>query len=192
MKPRDAVNIACLESTWYAGPGEAVSVAPLLEIVARLHGTRFFHATCNTAEELRFHLKALPRRRRFRMLYLAAHGSPGHIKLADETRLTLDELAGIMGRRFSGWIIHFGSCGTLDLPAKELARFRERTGALLLVGYGKSIDWTESAALDLIIFDWLQHIDDKGDLWRVLSRYPDLIRLTGLIVYPRAARRVKE
>src|SRR5262245_35053929 len=102
-------NIACLESLWNADLEQRLSVVPILELISRINRTRYTHLTCNTREELAYNLRKLRRGRGYRILYLSLHGKPGEV-LLDGGRTDLESLAMMMGTRFAGWAIHFGSC----------------------------------------------------------------------------------
>ena len=178
-------GIACLESFWSSNVERRLNVGPLLEIIASKNSSRFIHLTCNTRDELKFALKSIPAKAPFRVLYLAFHGRPGMIRLADGTALSLDDLAAILGRKFSKWVIHFGACGTIHTTPAILRDFYRRTGAALLLGYTKNIDWVESAAMDLILFDWMLYSREVRSVWpRVKRRHPGLVSLTGLTAFP--------
>ena len=118
--------------------------------------------------------------------YLAFHGNPGEIELADGSVVNLEELSGLMRTKFKGWVIHFGTCGTLSANKKQLQRFLDSTQASLLIGYKSDVNWIDSAAMDLIILDWLQNYKDLSAMWnQIRKNYPDLIRVTGLTAFPR-------
>ncbi|MGE5250109.1 MAG: DUF6642 family protein [Bacteroidota bacterium] len=178
-------NIACLESLWDGDVENKLTVTPLLQVISTINRIHFTHLTCNTLGELRFNLLSLPRKRSYRILYLAFHGNAGEIHLGDGTCVSMQELADMMGERFAGWIVHFGACGTLDVPRSSLSEFYRRTRVAMMIGYCKTVNWVESAAMDLILFDWLQGYISLGAMWnRVRSTYPDLVEHTGLTVHP--------
>src|SRR5262252_6773759 len=108
-------NIACLESLWNSDIENRLSVVPILYQVARVNRIKYTYLTCNTREELAYILGKLGKGRRYRILYLSLHGKPGEIIL-DGGRTDLESLAAMMGRRFSGWALHFGSCSTIAVP----------------------------------------------------------------------------
>ena len=107
------------------------------------------------------------------------------IQLADGSTVTLEQLASFMGKRFKGWVVHFGSCGTLDTDESRLNGFIEATGLAMAVGYTKTIGWIDSAAMDLILFEHLQDYKDLNAMWKQLdSKYGDLMSLNGLTRVP--------
>jgi len=158
-------NIACLESLWNSDIENRLSVVPILELVCRINGIRYTYLTCNTREELGYNLGKLRNRRGYRILYLSLHGKPGEIIL-DGGRTDLETLAAMMGRRFSGWAVHFGSCSTIAVPPGRLRRFIAATRVAMVLGYESDVNWIASAALDLLLFDWFQYYGDTRRLWQ--------------------------
>jgi len=183
-------HIACLESLWNRDIEHRLSVVPILELVSRVNGIRYVYLTCNTREELAYNLGKLGGRRGYRILYLSLHGKPGELVL-DGGRTDLEALGLMMGRRFAGWAVHFGSCSTIDVPRRRLERFMQATGVAVVLGYETDVNWIASAALDLLLFDWFQYYGDTRRLWRDFRRdYAALIRSTGLRAFhARAPRR---
>lgn len=173
--------IACLESLWDSNLEDRLNVKPILELLSTCRGIRHIYLTCNTIDELTFNLKRIPKRKYYSILYLGFHGSAGKVYLADKSELGLDELANKMEDRFQNWIIHFGSCATVAAGDEMLTDFMQKTDVALIIGYNKNVDWIQSAALDMLIFDWLQEYKNLGAfIKKFKSLYPDLIAATGL------------
>ncbi len=172
-------NIACLESLSSEHMESRLNVVPLLDVVSRLWKIKYSHLTCNTAGELDYNLGLLCKRN-YGILYLAFHGAPGSISLHDGTDVTLSNLAEMMGEKFGDWIVHFGSCRTVG-SSRQMTDFVEQTGVALATGYTKNVDWAESAALELLLFQQLQSHQSLKVAWRgVENNYGDLVALTGL------------
>ena len=71
-----------------------------------------------------------------------------------------------------------------------MARFVEETGVAVVTGYTREVDWIEGSIMDLLLLRWLQYYRNVGALLRHLNKhYPDLIKLTGLRVFPPPASR---
>jgi hypothetical protein len=173
-------KIACLESLWDQDIETRLSVIPILELASKLHDIKFTHLTCNTREELKHNLKKLRKKRGYGILYLAFHGNPGEIIL-DESTIKIETIASMMGKEFANWIIHFGSCGTVDTEEVRITHFIQRTEVSMVVGYKKDVHWAESAAVDFLLLDWFQRYKDMGKLWKRFSKhYRGLISITGL------------
>ncbi len=177
-------TVACLESLWDENVDQPLSVLPIIEAAARLKGFRYRYLPCNTREELGYNLGRLSGGSEPGLLYLAFHGRPGQIVTARGDEITLEELAGYMGRDFSGWVVHFSTCGTTRKGEGAVREFIRRTGAAMVLGYDTDVDWTESSALDLLLFDWIQEYRSLKPLWsRFSDRYSEMVELTGLRVF---------
>ena len=151
-------NIGCLESLWDENVEKRLSVAPLLDMVTKNYPIKAIYLSCNTRSELQFNLDLLAKRRNYPIIYLAFHGKIGHICVGDakEPDLSLEELAKMMGKRFRGRVIYFGTCGTAGANSNDLEAFFERTEVACVMGYTKNVDWIESAAFDLLVLSQLQ------------------------------------
>jgi hypothetical protein len=180
-------HIACLESIWFddVENRDRVSVIHVLELISKNYEgeVQFSHLTCNTEQEFIYNLSVLKKLRKetYGILYLAFHGQPGEIHLADGTKINLEKLADLMGKGFADWVVHFGSCGTVDVSQSRLAKFTTSTQVLLVAGYTKDVDWMESAAMDLLFLDRLQDYKDMSRMWSALTKKGEsLMKATGL------------
>lgn len=157
---------------------------PIAEVIAKTYGIEVVYLSCNTLSEFEFNLK-LVQKTNFDILYLAFHGESDAIELPDETSLSLVDLAGLMKKRFKDWIVYFGSCGTCDVESEHLEWFRQETGVVAVMGYVETVDWIESAALDMIVLAWLQEYKDLSALMRRINNdYPDLVERLGFVSSP--------
>jgi len=173
-------KIACIESLWDPTMETHLSVLPILELVSRLHDLKFIYLTCDTREELKHNLNKLKKKPGYGILYLSFHGHPGQIVL-DTASIKMESLISYMGRGFANWVVHFGSCETIDIETTRISRFMEATGVSMVLGYRKDVNWSEATALDFLILDWLQRYKDMRRMWsRFRKNYKDLISITGL------------
>ena len=98
--------------------------------------------------------------------------------------LSLEELAGIMGDRFKGWVVHFSACSTLAVSDARLRSFIRQTKVSLVIGYTKDMYWGECMAMDLLLFETIADYKRLSDMKRrVRSRYGELVKMTGLRFY---------
>jgi hypothetical protein len=121
----------------------------MLELLDRTETCKYAHLSCNTVAELEYNLRLIGRRRSG-ILYLSFHGSPGVIHVG-KTKLKIDELAEMMGKRFKNWIIHLGSCSIFRKPT-AVERFASDTQAALITGYTREVAWLEATAFELLLF----------------------------------------
>ncbi|MGH7393059.1 MAG: DUF6642 family protein [Candidatus Rokuibacteriota bacterium] len=178
-------NIACVESLWDGNIESRLSVVPLLELASRVDDVRFSYLTCNTEEELKYNLDKLKRKRGYGILYLSCHGRPGELVL-DQQGIEIEKLAHYMADGFANWVVHFGSCATINIPQARISRFIASTRVSMVVGYKRDVDWIDSAAIDLVLFDRLQEYRHMHRFWETFKRrYRDLIGVTGLRAFLR-------
>ena len=178
-------HIACLESLWNHDIENRLTVVPILELVTKVDHLKFIYLTCNTSEELHYNLRKLKRKRKYGILYLSFHGRPGEIVL-DEKPIDLETLAEQMGRGFTDWVVHFGTCATINVEKQRIIEFINETNVSLVLGYKIDVPWIESAALDILLFDWLQSYKDMRSFWfNFRKRHADLVALTGLTAFHR-------
>jgi hypothetical protein len=178
-------SIVCLEAFWNHDVENRLSVKPILELASKKYYTKSVHLTCNTLPELAFNLHVAPHRDGYSILYFAFHGFPGGIYMPG-VRVEIETLSEFMGERFSNWIVHFSSCGTLDIEKKRIFDFIKKTKVLMAIGYKRKVNWTESTALDLLLFNSIQHYKDMRKFWkRFQKEYRNLVKTTGLEAFHR-------
>ncbi len=87
---------------------------------------------------------------------------------------------------YQDWVIHFGSCGTLDVPKQRVDEFLGTSKAALILGYNKVIDWVDSTALDLIVLSKLQQYVRYTPMLKNLKKdYSQLIENNGFVSFSR-------
>ena len=173
--------ILCLESNWNSRRPSNQSVVSTLETLSGIHRDTMIHLWCNTTDALTYSLRDMTYGFSIGTLYLSFHGLADCILLADGTRIHLSGLADMMGSRFRGWNIHFGSCKTMKSP--NLNSFKKDTGAAVLSGYTTSVDWVQSMAFDLLLLhEMYQYVRPSHLKRRILKLYPDLMKLTGMVI----------
>ena len=177
-------NIFCLESLWDHDLQNRLSVLPILDLIARRHGVKFIHLTCNTREELVHNLRLLPRRNGYGILYLAFHGKAGRLIL-DRESISLETLAEILNKRLVNWIVHFGCCGTLSVKESRIKDFISRTQALMVTGYKRDVDWMAGTVIDLFLLDQIQFYREMRRFWTRFKDTPYPLRNLGLQAFHR-------
>ena len=182
-------HVACLESFWTYDVEDRLSVAPVLELLGKRNGTRFFLLTCSTVDELKFNLEIARQMKGYRILHLAFHGYPGGIYMPD-LAIDMESLATFMKKGFRNWIVFFDSCETINVGKERILDFMSATEAMMLIGYRKKVDWVASASLSLLILNWLQFYKDMRKFWKRFRRvHKDLVGISGLDVYTSKPRK---
>ncbi|WFE65526.1 DUF6642 family protein [Micromonospora sp. WMMD714] len=151
-------GVFCVEGEWHADLAERGSVLPTLELLERLGRLRFIHRDTATVEELRYFLDrwlSSQRYASYEVGFFALHGSPTTLHLSGRQSVELDEMAGWMAGRCTGKRLYFGSCSTLQAPEEALRAFLRETGAAMVCGFTKNVDWVESAAFETVLVERL-------------------------------------
>jgi hypothetical protein len=118
--------------------------------------------------------------------YFGFHGDPGTVWLG-RTQVGLEELADVLAKRCRNRVIYFGSCAVLAGKAQAAEYFLKTTGARAVIGYTKRVDWMESSAFDLLLFDALTRYQRLRSAENWLTKtYPDITGRLGLRVLHRA------
>jgi hypothetical protein len=161
-------GIYCIEGLWDHGNIQDQStVLPILDLLEKRGYCNYIYHDCATKSELEYFLEKWKKKtinEKYPILYLAFHGDPGYIFLTHEDKYSLTQLAEFLGDKATGKIIYFGSCSTLNIDKRKINSFLETTGAIAAIGYKRDIDWIQSTACDLFVFEALQSdsLDTKG------------------------------
>ena len=141
---------------------------------------RFIHRHAVGAGEFENYMEWRKHRsvRSFGTVYLAFHGSQNGLQVGNET-FSLENLARLIGRLPRG-VVHLGSCSTL-LGSENAARaFLKTTGASMITGYQRDVDWLDSAAIDTVWLGYVAYYSRLGDAARYFkTRYASVLKYLG-------------
>lgn len=157
-------GVFCLEGDWWEDLRCPSTVEPVFDLVRQIYPRgrfSYIHRGVGTREEFDRYMKIWSQQRYadHPIVYLAFHGNPRSIVLNGQKRtrgLTLDDVANTVKGRCQGRIVHFGACDTLACDRRHLKRFLKTTGALAVSGYCETIDWSDSAAFEVLYLTALQ------------------------------------
>jgi len=201
-------GVFCIES-WSPQITSRSTVRPLLEFIGQDSGLRFVHQRIETAPELHHYLSRFASLSSYGVGYLAMHGQTGGVwaggshvaldRLGDWSRLDgrsalidTDDTADLTGK-----VLYLGSCATLNRQKRRMAELRKRTGAAAICGYTKSVDWHESAALEVMLLPALAAATDGprnsviSSLRRLARRSGDLMASLGFVSDPPLSARTR-
>lgn len=178
-------GVFCLEGAWAKRLDDRASVLPTLDMLERLCMATYVHRDVGTEEELYHYLGkwAQAGYRRYGVLYFAFHGVKGGVNVGRGT-VTLADLAERLDGKATGRIVYFGCCSVLR-DRQGVEDFRRATGARLVCGYTKKVDWVESAAFDLLLLRSLMsdaRIDARVN--QIRRDYGDLVARLGFTSFP--------
>lgn len=119
----------------------------------------------------------------FSIVYLAFHGEKNEIILGSKKHiLTLDEIAEGANGVLEDKIVHFGTCSTLRVKEEDLIEFKRKTGARIISGYTKEVEFIDSSIFDIAYFSWLFEYEKKGYVGdRMEKYYPGLYERLGFV-----------
>jgi Family of unknown function (DUF6642) len=161
-------GVFCLEGQWEEDLTDRVTVRPTLELLERLRQIQFIHKDVATSAELdhfldRWMLRAYAN---YRVGYFAMHGRAGGLELSRRHSVPLQHIAARIDGKCTGRRLYFGSCSVLGASDQALQEFLHQTGAELICGYTKEVDWAESAAFDTVLLAALAHGTQRALLTR--------------------------
>lgn len=160
-------KLFCIESDWDSQPQREKSILPLLQCIKGVYPEfDYVYRTANTKEELTYCLKKFKSIRKlnndFYTMVFCGHGRTGKFTLGDEingTELTLKELGemchSVSKKLFFNQHVHFDSCSILKTSESNLSLFIELTGAEAVTGFSKNVDFIDSYALEMVLFEAL-------------------------------------
>ena len=158
-------GVFCIETVWLEDRDQT-SVRPMLQFLRDFHlQVPFIHRTALTMKELNFNLERwleIEQEPEYPILYLSFHGRVGQLELEDDSRIGFGDVGAYLAERCENRVVHFASCGTLNLDTAEAHNFLQETGASAVSGYAEPcVDWIQSMALDLMYLELMQYDDDQ-------------------------------
>ncbi len=154
------------------------SVRAALTFLRHNFGIKYIYRQCTNVKSLEHYLDQWKhaKYKNYNICYLAFHGEPDVIELGGE-RVTLDELADMLGDSCRDKIIHFGTCETIKVERKKIDRFLRNTEALCVCGYKGEIDFLDGSVFDMLLIEMFQKYKDVGKLREYMNHYyRDMVR----------------
>lgn len=167
----------CLEGAWNDDDlADRTSVLPLLDLLQRAFNVKYVHRDVATETELMHYLgRWVGEGAKQRILYLASHGGSTGISLstAEDGEASLSSIADVLEGALPGRIVYFGACSVMSAEDEALADFLGETGADAIIGYNRTIDWMNSAALDFIALGTLARYRRLSSALKHLDNAPE-------------------
>jgi hypothetical protein len=160
------------------GLTDQTSVLPSLELLQRMGVlSEFVHRHAFRESEFEGYLRSRRRDLRVRSygtVFLAFHGTRKGLNVGNDD-ISLDQLARGIGS-LPGGVVHLGSCSVLRADTEAVQRFLKHTGARLLSGYEREVEWLNCAALDTAWLGYVASYQHPGSALRYFrERYRSLI-----------------
>lgn len=150
-------GIFCVEGQWHRDLRDRSTVRSTLELLERHRSIKFIHKDVAAPDELTYFLErwSLRQYADYTVGFFAMHGEPNRLCLTDWHTVELDDLADLLHGKCQGKRLYFGSCSVLQASEAKLHSFLRATGASMMCGYSRSVDWVESAAFETVLLDIL-------------------------------------
>ena len=161
-------KIFCLETEWSSEEDNIQDKSPVKSLLEFMENTKSMNmCTCFRQVacywDFKYYLEHLKTEafQNYNIVYLCFHGSPGKIALADGKHVSLIGLGRDYPAIFKGRYVHFDSCSTLECSTEAIRDFKKITGARVVSGFTKTVEFNASFIFELWLFS-------------VLSTKPDL------------------
>lgn len=119
----------------------------------------------------------------YRIGYIALHGSPATVHIGRYVVRLLDMAEQLEPAALKDKCLHFGSCSVLNLDDDKQQELRRALGVKVLTGFTKDVDWFESMAFELLLFEALARFVRPADAARHLERtYGELADRLGFVM----------
>lgn len=179
------MKIFCLEGEWEKSLKSKYSVESYLKYLDEAFAVEYIYRKVNSSFSLQKYLKTLETKRYqdYKVIYLAFHGNSKGIEIDHTEFIDLEQLSELAGASFEDRIIHFGSCRTLLGSDTKLQNFKKCTGARMISGYTKTIDFFDSYLLDMVFLKNIVEYDRPGHIEKwIKNNYPSLTNNLGFKV----------
>lgn len=184
MTQRSKPGVWCMEGAWSSRVTDVRSVGPVLSALEDAKQARQVRVHLNTPDDLAQALKRWTQNQhaRYSIGYMALHGGPETI-FTGRRQVTWRQIEQWTEGSLTGKTLHFGSCSVLDTSPKRREEFRRNTGLKAVTGFTKDVDWFESLAFELLLFEALTHYTRLADVEKHLKSVAgSLWKRTGFVV----------
>ena len=155
-------RIFCLETEWEQNVHDLKRKPTVLALLDFMENTRYIEVPyvfrqVATEHDFHYYIDHLENAAydAYDIVYLCFHGRSGLIDFANGSSYTLrrfeDEKPGI----FKGRTVIFDCCSTLRLREEEAKAFKKATGARIVIGYGKTVDFVKSWVFEMWLLNAL-------------------------------------
>jgi hypothetical protein len=180
----DRMGVFCLEGRWGVSPFHSGSLTGALSVLEGADAIKFERHRVTRAGRLRHWAREWSARPSFEFGYFATHGERGCLK-PGWVGLSLDRLGEELEGCCENRLLFFASCLTAGRPT-AIHRFMDRTGAKAVLGYTRSVQMVEAAALEMIVLNtFAEYMDPARSAGRALEmvckRHSELAAHLGFI-----------
>nr|WP_308212652.1 DUF6642 family protein [Nocardia zapadnayensis] len=178
-------GIWVMEGYWSRDVNDVRTVRPMTQALADSKIANYVHRHINDVDDLINGLTLLGQRKqdKYNIAYLACHGSSGVIELSGDS-ISLDELAGRLPKAgiLESKLLHLSACSVLH-DEDACKALLDTSGAQAITGFTKDVDWLESLAFELLMFNAFAGYQRLGNFVRSMNKnYGELSERLGFTV----------
>jgi len=158
MAGRTKPGIFVLEARWSSRVTDVRTVDPVLQALAQAGVAKHVKHVINDPEDFVAQLRRWGQRQHdaYNIGYVAMHGSEAAVHVGRRTIDLLDAAGQLPARALGSRILHFGSCSVLR-NVEDQQPLRKSLGVRAITGFTTDVDWFESLAFELILFEVLTY-----------------------------------
>lgn len=183
---RSKPGLWVMEGRWSASVKDVRSVSPILSALQDAGQASHAMHHINDPEDLLLQLKKWGQKQhvRYNLGYVALHGAPGTLYIGRKSVDLFSLEDELHDSNLKQKILHFGSCSVLELKPKERQSLRMTLGVKAMTGFTEDVDWFESLAFELMLFEILTYYKrlDAADAYIKKNHGPFAKRLGFVIV----------
>lgn len=184
MSSRSKPGLWVIEAEWSSRVTDIRSISPVLDALEHAKVARFVHRRVDDRDALIRELNrwGQAQHKAYGIGYVAMHGSPNSVHIGRRAIDLFDLAEDLPTGRLSSKVLHFGSCSVLTTPAVR-RDLREALGVRAITGFREDVDWFESMAFELLLFDCLTHYKrlDAAEAY-IKKNYGQLARRLGFVM----------
>lgn len=160
-------RIFCLETEWTQSVHDLKDKSTVLSLLEFMEGARqvpYVFRQVATLEDFDYYIRHLEAASYspYDIVYLCFHGMSGAIAFAERSEYQLTDFAIEHKGIFKGKTVIFDSCSTLNLDEDDVLSFKKLTGARMVIGYRKPVNFVKSFVFEFWLLNTLIDHDSFG------------------------------
>ena len=162
-------RIFCLETEWEQNVHDLKRKPTVLALLDFMERTRYIEVPyvfrqVATEHDFNYYIDHLYNASyaTYDVVYLCFHGKSGQIVFPDGSKYTLQRFEEEKPGIFDGRTVIFDCCSTLRLREEDAKAFKKKTGARMVIGYGKTVGFVKSWVFEMWLLNALHSHEKYG------------------------------
>ena len=160
-------RIFCLETEWTQSIHDLKDKSTVHSLLEFIEGTlqiQYVFRQVATLEDFDYYIRHLQAASYapYDLVYLCFNGTSGAIAFAEKSEYQLSDFAKEHKGIFKDRTVIFDSCSTLNLDEEDIQYFKKTTGARMVIGYRKRVDFIKSFVFEFWLLTTIISHPDFG------------------------------